>query len=546
MGSVQPPTKPCHNCRRQRLRCDRSYPHCNKCAASGKECLGYGKLFRWTGAIASRGKLAGRTSSAPVEAGEEGEDGEAEALSPVLASANVRFGRASPSSPRGSESAWDGRFGRRSSTGAGALQFFSHPRPPGPKLSSSWALVDPLFQDLDQSHRFYLNYFTTRLCKDLVSNDGPECNPFRSLIPLTRAHPLLQHIIVAASAAHMSNLMSMGLPYPDDGGLIPANQDAASKKALNDALVAKHTALRLMSAAIQNLDTINGDVVLAASLFFINVELIESGKYGWRAHLEGAAKIMSFLQLTKAWDSSLRDYLLSDCFIYFILASAFMPARYATSLNFESSQIPFVLGKTVANSYLCCPAELMEILHAASQLSNSLDDDQPNEDITMAAIELIGRAQAYDIHVWARDTAGSPSLSNDVMKSRMHAGSTHRLAACIYILQAIPSVGERLGPEFAAFLTDDLLAHLTMIPVEDPNFKATTWPTFIIGAETRDPERQKLIMERLRVMTTVCPWGFIHTAMDTLQVIWNLAAEERGSKSWVQALKDPEMNFLIV
>lgn len=155
---------------------------------------------------------------------------------------------------------------------------------------------------------------TTRLCKDLVSTDGPECNPFRSLIPLTRAHPLLQHIIVAASAAHMSNLITMGLPY-DDSGLVAANQSAASKKALDDALVAKHTALRLMSAAIQNIDTMDGDVLLAASLFFINVELIESGKHGWRAHLEGASKIMSFIQLTQAWDSSLRDYLLSDCFM---------------------------------------------------------------------------------------------------------------------------------------------------------------------------------------------------------------------------------------
>ncbi|KAL6813205.1 fungal-specific transcription factor domain-containing protein [Trichoderma sp. SZMC 28013] len=543
MGSVQPPTKPCHNCRRQRLRCDRSYPHCNKCAASGKECLGYGKLFRWTGAIASRGKLAGRTSSAPVDAA-DAEDADADAstdgddtthagaVSPI-----VRSRRSSP----------NGYFARRSSTGAEALQVVSvsQPASPSAKLNTPWVLVDPLFQGLDQAHRFYLNYFTSRVCKDLVSNDGPECNPFRSLIPLTRAHPLLQHIIVAASAAHMSNLIRMGLPYPD-GGFIPANRDAASTRALNDALVSKHTALKLMSTAIQNLDTINGDVVLAASLFFINVELIESGKHGWRAHLEGAAKIMSFLQLTKAWDSSLRDYLLSDCFIYFILASAFMPARYAASLNFESSQIPFVLGKTVANSYLCCPPELMEILHEASQLSNSVLADESNEATTMAALDLIDRAQAYDIYAWARDTARALDLPNDVMQSRMHAGASHRLAACIYILQAIPSAGERLGPEFAAFLTDDLLAHLNMMPVEDPNFKATTWPTFIIGAETRDPVRQKFIMERLRIMTTVCPWGFIHTAMETLQVIWNLAAEERGSKSWVQTLKDPEMNFLIV
>lgn len=149
MGSVQPPTKPCHNCRRQRLRCDRSYPHCNKCAAAGKECLGYGKLFRWTGAIASRGKLAGRTSSAPVEAG-DGREAE-EALSPA---STVRYESSPPASPR----AWNGYHGRRSSADAQALQLVSQPRSPSASPASPWVLVDPLFQGLDQSHRFYLNY----------------------------------------------------------------------------------------------------------------------------------------------------------------------------------------------------------------------------------------------------------------------------------------------------------------------------------------------------------------------------------------------------
>lgn len=48
-------TKPCHNCRRRRLRCDRSWPSCHKCALSGQECLGYGKVFVWTQAIDSNG-----------------------------------------------------------------------------------------------------------------------------------------------------------------------------------------------------------------------------------------------------------------------------------------------------------------------------------------------------------------------------------------------------------------------------------------------------------------------------------------------------------
>jgi hypothetical protein len=33
-----------------------------KCAANGQQCLGYGQLFRWTHAVASRGKMAGQTT----------------------------------------------------------------------------------------------------------------------------------------------------------------------------------------------------------------------------------------------------------------------------------------------------------------------------------------------------------------------------------------------------------------------------------------------------------------------------------------------------
>lgn len=178
MGSVQPPTKPCHNCRRQRLRCDRSYPHCNKCAASGKECLGYGKLFRWTGAIASRGKLAGRTSSAPVAAetengndasrdadeidaemlAEMGAEAGTEAPSPVLAVAKVRSRRSSSMSARVSIIPWNGHYGRRMSADAEIPLPTPLPRSPHIKPSSPWVLADPLFQDLNQSDRFYLNY----------------------------------------------------------------------------------------------------------------------------------------------------------------------------------------------------------------------------------------------------------------------------------------------------------------------------------------------------------------------------------------------------
>jgi hypothetical protein len=133
---------------------------------------------------------------------------------------------------------------------------------------------------------------------------------------LTGTSPLLQHIIVAASAAHMSNLLRPSLPTlvePDLQVMSPTSS-ADSRRALQDALVAKHKALRLMHAAVQDIDSVGVDVVLAASLFFINVELIESGKHGWRAHLEAAGKLMNLLEPTEGAARDLRDYMLSDCF----------------------------------------------------------------------------------------------------------------------------------------------------------------------------------------------------------------------------------------
>jgi len=162
-----------------------------------------------------------------------------------------------------------------------------------------------------------LETVTQRLCKDLVSQDHPDRNPFRTLLPLTRAHPLLQHIIVAASAAHMSNLVRASHVYSNDANQLLGTSEAeeASARAYRDALVAKHKALSLMRDAVRDVDSTGGDVILAAALFFINVELIESGKHGWKAHLEGAGRIMSLLQPALPGNEALRDYMLSDCFV---------------------------------------------------------------------------------------------------------------------------------------------------------------------------------------------------------------------------------------
>jgi hypothetical protein len=60
---LEAPPRPCHNCRRRRLRCDRSRPSCRKCWARGEECLGYGTVLRWANAPAVRGNLVGQLAA---------------------------------------------------------------------------------------------------------------------------------------------------------------------------------------------------------------------------------------------------------------------------------------------------------------------------------------------------------------------------------------------------------------------------------------------------------------------------------------------------
>lgn len=137
--------------------------------------------------------------------------------------------------------------------------------------------------------------------------DAYNQNAFFTLLPLSRASPLLQHTLVAVSASHMANLLrprlrlSAALPVVDE----------SVRRAQQYALTAKHRALSLMRDAIQHIDAASADV-LAAVVFLINLEFIESGKHGWKAHVKGAGRILSLLPPALPGNQHLRDLMLAD------------------------------------------------------------------------------------------------------------------------------------------------------------------------------------------------------------------------------------------
>lgn len=224
-----------------------------------------------------------------------------------------------------------------------------------------------------------------------------------------------------------------------------------------------------------------------------------------------------------------------------------MPNAPAGTSYFQSVQISSMLKRASVNSYLCCPTQVLEILLAAAQVSNmDISDEASAENAAKVGLHLLSRAESLDISEWALSIRDHPSLRDLPIDSRMHAGSAHRVACSLYIMQAVPAVKKFLPPNTESAFEDQLMYHLSSVPDDDPNFKATSWPAFIAGAEASDPERQAWCKDRLQRLVKAVPWGFIYTAMDALDVIWRLKREGKGQEGWVQTLKDPDLNFLIV
>ena len=71
----------------------------------------------------------------------------------------------------------------------------------------------------------------------------------------------------------------------------------------------------MMPSALQSIHSIGADIMLAAVMFLVNIELLESGSCGWKPHMEGANEIVRFIQPFSAVDESLRDYIMSDYFM---------------------------------------------------------------------------------------------------------------------------------------------------------------------------------------------------------------------------------------
>ncbi|CEL09339.1 hypothetical protein ASPCAL12477 [Aspergillus calidoustus] len=508
--------KPCHNCRRRRLKCDRRFPACTKCIRTGQACLGYGKLFLWNQGVASRGKMMGKTF---------------------------------PTQPVGQNIVADLKLVNHVAT--------TH-------LHAS--LVDPVFGDMGYTSRQYLSHFANTLSSDMVISSTTTGNPFYTLIPVARDHPILLHAMVAAAAIHVSCLQQRSNGTFDLDSFHPPPRQRQPQwrpgqsismsnplgQSVVDALCAKHKAIVLLRHALGSIRTnatnnvseadVDMDLIITVIHLFITFDLIDVGECQWRAHVQGAIRLIGCLQSlqgsrTPSPLAAIRDSIMSDCLTYYILNSTLLTRPtlenpfLLPAQNCTSGSIIAAVTRAETNSYLSLPTPLLQILFQACELSNTvttllqkqgpLVSEADYLSILATAQSLIEQVSSFDVISWA---AGLECSSAERRQSRIHTALAHQAALQIYILRSVD--GHGLPPPVSSFsstanntdptdlppnprrentfngdpspssLVHTVVSHLSHVGVSDPLFKATCWPTFIAGAETDDPVYREWALER--------------------------------------------------
>lgn len=378
------------------------------------------------------------------------------------------------------------------------------------------------------------------------------------MISLLGAFDYLREIILATAAMHKVALhRAHGLPH---------------RQELVDALAAKGRAYRLLRRALDDLDPANKPIVLIAVVFFINFDLIDSGRGSWKMHIEAAGNIItSITSLGSSLDlppsvAQLADVVVADCITYYALGSLFTRldrSGTSTMSAFAAVDLPATLQRAAAFSYGCSPPLVLDALSRAARLR---PDDVPG------AAALLARLRALDVGAWVRGIQGLPP--RDDLALRVAMADAHRAAACLYIVLAVPGAAAAAAaaasgayssfspPPSHSFdaatdaLLQEILGHLASVPIEHALAKGVTWPTFVAGAQARDAASRRWCMGRLHAVwhstPWACPWGFIESAMDMLQRIWHIrdakAARDGHERdaNWLQEVRGMADHCLIV
>ncbi|KKK14615.1 hypothetical protein AOCH_005803 [Aspergillus ochraceoroseus] len=543
-------TKGCYTCRRRRIICDNALPTCRKCRGAGKECLGYQKPLVWVkGGVASRGKMIG-LSFDDVQKDTETQDN-------LSTSANFPENAEllHPSSlPPPPQVETEAECADRHQGAPVAVN----------RVPIPWVLTDPLFKDCSRMSRFYIDHFNHNVTRYLALYSDVR-NPFRDLIPLVSDSPVISYSLAATGALHHAilvngefspmpwsadRLSTSGIPSPPEEA--PPTEISSlvrrpSTRSYEHFLGLKQRALHQLSQDICDPVMRNDNMTLAAIMVFALMDAIESGHAAWKFHLEGAKKIIQNREhdptsQARRMMNWVDDFATDGCLLIQLMGSTLARPGSLSKPFYSSAMGLPVLKRLEETSWVGCPAYLLEailLVHAFFDLepdANSSPHVPEGSNPLQCPDKITLHIQAFDPVAWAESLQSYlylPDLSMRIALATIYKASVYLYATRVLSRPRPGStISTTLGlPPDHAEVAALLIHQISLIPVSDPHFKCLIWPSFIAGAECRDPAQRPFLLESLRTLYFLITSVNIRNAAWVLTLMWRKRDLRRGGGS---------------
>ncbi|KAJ5551020.1 hypothetical protein N7461_005718 [Penicillium sp. DV-2018c] len=600
--------KGCYTCRRRRIICDNGQPTCRKCRDAGKECLGYKKPLVWVkGGVASRGKMMGR-GFGDVEKPSSKPKSQTVTATHDPAVAGNGFGLFSVAGSSPEAESYDSGNQQNLEIDARAFQEESPlamavsaqvesnpleeqdtaiihiPRATPARYTdytpTPWGLVDPLLKDLSQVSRYYIHHSDKD--NQYMVNDfalySQHKNPFRDLTALVDRAPILANGITALGALHCSLVSdsdssvqpwSSGNLALEDSNLsaeeiesivAPASTRNPTSQAYRHFLEFKQRALRQLSIDLQNPAKRRDGRTLAAIVLLAFLDLVESGSGAWSYHIEGAKKLLKSRPERTMGSGILDDldaFALDGCIIMEIMGSTLARPGALSKPFYSTSMDPSILKRLEENSWVGCPAYLLEVIffvHALWYPDTEVTPTiplpkptafptsvHPGQYLTLSSFSsLLQGIRNFDPIAWSQEMQKVYSIPT--LEYRLALATAYQDAVYLYTSRVLSRQRKGFSPPWTdvglppdhRLIATNLIAQICLIPASDPHFKCLIWPTFIAGAECR-PSQRALILEKLGSLYDSLTSVNVRNAAWVLRLMWQKQDLKRRESGHIPA-----------
>ncbi|KUL90707.1 hypothetical protein ZTR_00045 [Talaromyces verruculosus] len=435
-----------------------------------------------------------------------------------------------------------------------------------------YALVDPVFQDLNKTSRFYVDIFNRMSVRCLALYDAVK-NPYRDLIPYINGSSVLADSLAAIGAIQFA--------YKSDnhGQLLidAAAGDEASFKAgltlmkphdtqaYEHFLRLKQRALHQLSADVSHPLTRIDDRTVAAMFVLILLDVIESGNTSWMYHLE----------------DGIDAFVVDACLITDIMGSTLARPGVLSRPFYSPSMGSAMLKRLEKTSWVGCPAYLLDVIffvHAqrysetGETAEYSLSFLTPSGEATRAEspLAVLRHIDAFDTESWAEEMQSYLTLPD--LSQRLALARAYKAAVYLYARRVLSRTtafaSDSALSDFSISplqsrktVANDLIQNLLLIQPEDEHFKCLIWPTFIAGAECTSREQRSVTLRLLGLLWNGVYSLNLQNAACVLKVMWDkqderLQAtgfeeeeeeeEEEEGFDWIQELDQSSTDWLFI